>query len=175
MKTFGNNRESQKIYGINFGINKLRPINDGYNYQSDLGFQLGLFSRNKKLNSFTFEKGINFTVTKFHDLDAQKKLVFKNTTYSLSFPLNYYWNRIKFFHPYAGVEGIWRFYNDSDYYIQNANRNKVSILQLALSIGSEIILKEKLSFNTRYSLTPYFLSIGKLDLYGFQFSLNYKF
>jgi hypothetical protein len=165
----------EKLMGIDLGVNKLHPTNTGSAYEADIGLQAGVFSRKDISKSFSFEKGIYFTITRFDDHNEQNVLALENTTYALSVPLKYYWTRIKSVHPFFGVEGIWRFYSDTDYFITDVQQNEVSKLQLAFVPGIEVRVGKQMSFNLKYIVTPYLISYGTMDLNGFQFSIMYSF
>ena len=165
----------EKQTGIDWGVNKLNPTNTGSGYEADIGFQAGIFSRKVISKSFSFEKGIYFTVTGFDDHNEQNVLALENTTYAFSVPLKYYWTRLKSVHPFLGVEGIWRFYSDTDYFVTDVQQHEVSKLQLAFVPGIEVGVGKQMSFNLKYIVTPYLISYGTMDLNGFQFSLRYFF
>jgi hypothetical protein len=73
------------------------------------------------------------------------------------------------------VEGIWRFYSDTDYFVTDVQQHEVSKLQLAFVPGMEVRVGKQMSFNLKYIVTPYLISYGPIDLNGFQFSLRYLF
>lgn len=163
----------EKQTGIDWGVNKLNPTDTGSAYEADIGFQAGIFSRKVISKSFSFEKGIYFTVTGFDDHNEQNVLALENTTYAFSVPLKYYWTRLKYVHPFLGVEGIWRFYSDTDYFVTDVQQPEVSKLQLAFVPGIEVGVGKQMNFNLKYIVTPYLISYGPIDLNGFQFSLRY--
>ncbi|MCG6188160.1 outer membrane beta-barrel protein [Maribellus maritimus] len=168
----GNSQNKQN--SISIGVNRMQPTNTGSNYEADVGFQINLFSRKVISKSFSFEKGVSIIYTRFDD-HKEHELLLENNTYSLSVPLKYYWTRINYAHPFLGIEGIWRFYSDTDYFALNIQKNEVSKLQLAFILGTEVRILKQFDISLKYLLTPYLISYGTMDLNGFQVSLIYTF
>lgn len=163
----------EKQQGIYLGLNKMQPTDSNSNYEPDIGFQVGLFSQKATSKAFTIEKGIYLSRTTFTAHNSQNVLVLKNTTYSLSVPFALKWIRLKPFHPFVGLEGIWHFSSKTDYYEYIFDQKEVSGLQLAFLFGAEVPFGDQFSFDLRYSATPYLISVGPRDLNGWHFSLKY--
>lgn len=164
----------EKIKGLELGFNKMKANSYGADYKPLIGFQAGIFLHKKTPKSFFFEKGIYLTYTRFEDRNSQNTLLLKNESFSLSIPIKLYWTKIKVFHPFIGLEGIWRFSIKTDYYMPDIPHYTVSPLQLGFIVGADIIFHKKISFGIKYLTTPYLISYGQMDLTGFLFSIRYK-
>ena len=165
----------EKTTGIDFGINRMQPSNTGSGYEPLIGIQAGFFSLRKISNSFSYDKGIYLTYTRFEDEDFNQILLLKNSTFSLSIPFQIYWIKLKYFKPFVGAEAIWRFSSNTDYFEANITNNEVSELQLGLILGAEILLHKQISLHVKYLTTPYLIRYGTMDLNGFLITVKYKF
>ncbi len=169
------NAFSQEKIALGVGINRLQPKSAGSGFEAQVGSQCGIYFRKTLGNSFLLEKGISLVISKFEDTNAGNVLILKNTTHSICVPFLWYYTRIKYIHPFLGVEGNWRFNSDTDYFVPSYLNQKVSELQFSIAMGAEATIVKNISLNLKYSMIPYLITIGNMDLWGFQIGVKYSF